>query len=148
MESSPVGRDAFEPLDIESHPQGDQLVLEVTGMSKRANLGLNIKMHAYIPKALALEVRMGAGDVRIDDVTQDLRVHLGAGDIDIRMAENDVRSVDLSAGVGEANLRRAHGRVEAERSHLIGSAVHWNRGPGDAEVDVHVGAGDIEVRLD
>jgi hypothetical protein len=139
--------DRLERIDVESRSRGEELVLEVTGVRKMSNHGLELEVHATVPAGLALAVHMGAGEVRIEDVKTDLRVHLGAGDIDIRMPEEKVRSVDLRAGVGDASLMLPNGRVEAERAHLIGGRLHWRRGPGDAEVEVEVGAGDIDVRL-
>ena len=91
---------------------------------------------------------MGAGEVRISGLGRDLNVELGAGDIEIRMPEDAVRSVELQAGVGDAQLRRTRGSVETARAHLIGASVRWNEGRGDARVQAQVGAGDVDLVLD
>jgi hypothetical protein len=48
--------------------------------------------------------------------------------------------------VGEARLRGPRDGVE-ERRHLVGSVARWDAGHGQARIDCHVGAGEIEVRL-
>ena len=139
--------DRLERIDVESRSRGEELVLEVTGLRRMSNHGLELEVQATVPTKLGLAVRLGAGELRIEGVKTDLQVHVGAGDIDIRMPEENVRSVDLRAAVGDASLNLPDGRVEAERAHLVGGRLSWRRGPGDAEVEVQVGAGDIDVRL-
>jgi hypothetical protein len=135
-------------IALASDSHGGEFDVRVEGLPKLDNHGMHAELRVRVPEHQRVAVHMGAGEVKIDDVTQDLRVELGAGDIDIHMPESAVRSVDLEAGVGDAALRRARGLIESERDHLIGAQVHWNDGHGAADVDVHVGAGDIDLCLD
>jgi hypothetical protein len=78
---------------------------------------------------------------------EDLLIHqLTATRID--MEAEAVDSVYLDAGIGETELLVPDGWIHAERSFLVGSETSWRRGPGDAQVHVDVGVGEIVVRLD
>jgi hypothetical protein len=78
----------------------------------------------------------------------DLEVDLGVGEVTLDMEAEAVDSVYLDAGIGETELLVPDGWIHAERSFLVGSETSWRRGPGDAQVHVDVGVGEIVVRLD
>jgi hypothetical protein len=75
-----------------------------------------------------------------------VRVELGVGDVNVLMRESDVNSVHLTVGVGDATLRHP-GHAQAV-SGLLGRKVRWSDGTGPAHVNVDLGVGDIDVRLD
>ena len=64
---------------------GDQAGIRVTVLSKQFNTGMGVRMIVQLPASRDLEVRMGAGELRIDGLERDLRVHLGAGAVDVRL---------------------------------------------------------------
>jgi hypothetical protein len=135
-------------LDVAGETRRDRLEIEVTGLSRWENAKAQLRMVARVPRQHSLFVDMGAGEVVVEGFGADLEIDLGAGEIRVRMPEDRVSSVDLSAGVGDTTLRRGDGKVVSNRSHLVGSTVRWDDGSGDAHVEVHVGAGEVDVRLD
>jgi hypothetical protein len=93
-----------------------------------------------------LDLDMGVGDLKVDDIEGDLHVELGVGDADIRASSAAVRSVDVQAGVGDAGVIANGNRVR--RHGFIGSTASWDEGRGRSEVRLHVGVGDATVRVD
>src|SRR5262245_41788916 len=52
--------DRLERIDVESRSRGDELVLEVTGLHRMSNHGLELEVQATVPTKLGLAVRLGA----------------------------------------------------------------------------------------
>lgn len=140
--------DRIRDIDIEGDLRRDALALELTGLSKWHGNGVELDVTLRMPRGHALDVDMGAGEVHVEDLESDVHVDLGAGEIRVRMPEEAVRKVRLDAGVGDANLRLSHGRIESSRHHLVGGDVRWDEGRGRAAVDCHVGAGEVTLRLE
>jgi len=137
----------LEEIDLEADSDGDRLRLQVVGLPRFSNHGTEIELVVLVPPGFAVDADVGAGRIEVLDVDDDLRVDLGAGEIRVRMPEEAVRSVEARAGVGEARLERG-GVTQAGRRHLVGGQVEWESGPGQASVDLHVGAGEVAVRLE
>jgi hypothetical protein len=136
----------IEKIDLEAVPSGRDFELRVVGLPRFSNHGTEIELWVRVPPGGSLDVDVGAGQVRVTDLESDLRVDLGAGEIEVRMPESAVRSVEASARVGDARLSHGGGEV-SERRHLVGARVDWGDGPGEATVDLQVGAGEVAVRL-
>jgi hypothetical protein len=98
-----------------------------------------------VPPKLAVQVKVGVGQLTVRDVHDDLDVELGVGEVEVRMRQKDVRSVRLSSGVGDASLDV--GARHMRSSGLLGHRLHWSEGPGEAEVEVEVGVGESSVEL-
>ena len=132
-------------IRLVSEIRGKRLNLELQGEPKFNTHGLSIELRVEVPKALATSVKMGAGELEIRGLERDLDVDMGAGDVTIRMAETAVRSVRLKVGIGETALRSRGERHSG--SGFLGKVLRW-RGQGSADVDVHLGVGDIGVTLE
>jgi hypothetical protein len=138
-----------ESLELTGKERSGRLTIEVDGLPHwHSSRGLNVELRVRVPAGAGVDIDLGAGEVQVSDAASDVRVDLGAGQIQLRMPEEAVRSVDARAGVGEARLRGPNGQEIAERRHLVGGAVHWDDGRGQARVDLEVGAGEVTVRLD
>jgi len=137
----------LEGLEIEADSRGRVLEVRVYGLRRFSTHSMHVELWVRVPADRPLDIDLGAGEVRVAGVEADLRVHLGAGYIGVRMPADAVRSVDARAGVGDASLRSRGRRVE-ERRHLVGGVARWDEGSGQARVDCHVGAGEVEVRLE
>lgn len=140
--------DRIRDIEIDGISRREVLDVELTGISKWHSKGVELDVTLRMPRGQALDVDMGAGEVHVEDLESDVRIDLGAGEIQVRMPEAAVRKVRLDAGVGDANLRLSHGRIEGSRRNLVGGGVRWNEGRGRAAVDCHVGAGEVSLRLD
>ncbi len=135
--------------DLELEVRGGRVVeVKMRGYPKWNNSGLEIDGVVRVPRTSPVEVEMGVGELSIEGVDADLRVDLGVGEATIRVSEAAVSSVFADVGVGEATIRGAQGRVEGERSFLIGSEAEWSGGAGSARVRVDVGVGEVRVDVD
>ena len=113
-----------------------------------------------LPAAVAVEIRTGAGDVRVSNVAGPLEANTGAGDV----AVTDVAgAVTLDTGSGDIALGGATGAVAATTGSgditadaLAAGVVQVDTGAGDvalrvtasiASIDAESGAGDVELRV-
>jgi len=132
-------------LDID---QNDHRVsLDIEGYPKWGASKLKVDATIRVPMGHPLYIEMGVGELEIEGLPGDIDVELGVGEIDLRLPEASLRSIELSAGVGDASIRGASGRSQSSRSHLVGSEVEWHDGSGDARVTAEVGVGEVTVRL-
>lgn len=137
-------QDRADRIDVKAEHEGDQIVLRLEDVTK-FNGRFQLHGRLYVPHDLAVRVEMGAGELRIEDVGQDLDAQLGAGEVAIRMAEEDVRSVEVQVGVGGASLNR--GRASHTGRGWLGKEIHWSEGTGRSRVKVELGVGEASVRL-
>jgi len=99
-----------------------------------------------VPRALAVDIEMGVGELDIDGLEGDLDVDLGVGEADIHAARARARHVSVDTGIGDAEIQ---GGGSGTRSRgFIGSHAMWTDGDGHSAVHLHVGVGDATVRLD
>jgi hypothetical protein len=133
-------------LVIRARQDGPVLRFSLDNMPWIHNDAFKLKGTLEVPPRLAVQVKLGVGQLTIKDVRDDLDVELGVGQVHVAMHQKDVRSVRLSSGVGEANLDV--GARHLRSSGLLGHRLHWSEGPGRAEVEVEVGVGESEVELE
>lgn len=108
--------------------------------------GLSLRGRIAVPRGTAVEVDMGVGALKINDLDGDLDVDLGVGELKVRTNERAVRSVRVGVGVGEGALAVAGRNVEG--SGWLGNSVRWSDGPGKARINVSVGVGEVKVTLE
>ncbi len=125
---------------------GNTLRLEVEGVPALGARGLNVRGRVLVPPEKALEVDFPAGELKIHVVAGDLTVDVGAGEVAIRLREQDVRSVRLGVGIGEASLSVAGRSIEG--SGWLRHKVRWGEGMGSSRVSVSLGVSEVDVRLD
>lgn len=126
-------------VELESDVRGNRLVLRQTDKH------LNIDWTVELPTVAETSVEFGVGEVDGEFGDTSLRVELGVGDIDLTLPASAVGDIDLSAGVGDARLRGAE--TEHQDRTFVSQSVS-GRGAGNHDLDVEVGVGDIDVRLD
>lgn len=137
--------DRAEDIELVTEKHGSRLEVDLEGYSTWSSRHMEVTLHIDAPARLASVVDLGIGEVDVERMADHLSVDLGIGEVNVRMAESDVASVDLDAGVGEASLRGNLGRRES--SGLFVKELTWNDGSGRARVRVDVGIGEIDVRL-
>ena len=135
-----------ERLSLESSRRGNTLEVRVDGMRRVSALRFHVRGRVLVPQGTALEVDLPAGELTIRGVSGDLRVSVGAGEVAIVLHEDDVRSVRLGVGIGEASLSVAGRSVEG--SGWLGQRVRWGEGAGASRVAVNLGVGELGVTLD
>jgi len=125
--------------------EGDVFVLKLSNPSKNHFNGLSLHGTLQVPRDLALDFSLGAGDLDLWGLGADTDVSLGAGDLTVHMREDDTRSVDMQVGLGDASLRRRGERIEGRG--FLSKSLSWS-GSGRAVVNLHLGVGDVSARLD
>jgi hypothetical protein len=133
-------------LRLVTHVAGKTRHIELEGMPKFGSHGLEVTLTIAVPKTVAVDAEMGVGNLRAEGIVGDMRLELGVGDVTVLAKQSDVKSVNLTVGIGDATLR--HGGSAQEVSGLLGRKVRWSEGAGGARVSVELGVGDIAVRLD
>jgi len=137
--------DRVRNVRVESEDFGGKLRLEIRGYPKM-NTGFSLIGVLRVPRDHGLEVHMGVGDLVVEGLQGNLDLNLGVGDARIRTDESAVRDVDVATGIGDADVRTHTGHV---RHHgFISSSANWDEGRGKASVNLRVGVGDADVRLD
>lgn len=144
------GRDDCEDrarrIHVETDDSGGRLDFVVEGYPKFHSGDFNLRGVLRVPARMDLDLDMGVGDLRVADVQGDMRVELGVGNADIRTSSTAVRSVDVQAGVGDADVIARGSRTR--RHGFVGATASWDEGRGRSEVTLHVGVGDATVRVD
>jgi len=135
-----------DQLILESDDSDGLLHLKLDNYPKWTRKGFTVICEVRVPRALALRVEMGVGQLEIEGLEGDLDVDLGVGQAEIRTPRARAREVSVTTGIGDANISGAE--AATERARFLGSRVFWSRGQGRAEVRVNVGVGEGTVRLE
>lgn len=100
----------------------------------------SIEVELDIPSQENLSVRLGVGDIRVRQITGDLRLETGVGDIQAAVTgAGDYRSVEASTGVGDVE-----GGPFGNASGFVGKSLDFN-GQGHYRLTAHTGVGDIKL---
>jgi hypothetical protein len=137
--------DAAREVRLVGRASGRRLRVELDDWPRAGGRGLQANARVQMPRALPLSLDLGVGDLSITGMEGDLEVDLGVGEVTVTMAESAVALVDLDVGVGEADLSTPHGRHAGKG--WIAKELHWRKGPGNAEVRIDCGVGEIRVAL-
>ncbi len=138
-------RERARNVEIVGGYEGDVFVLKLANVPKTNFNGLSLHGTVQVPRDLAPDFALGAGDLDLWGIGSDTDVSLGAGDLTVHLREDDTRSVDMQVGLGDASLHR-HGERIGGRGFLSKS-LSWS-GSGRAVVNLHLGVGDVSARLD
>jgi hypothetical protein len=122
----------------------------------------NERWSVELPARLALTIKAGVGDIRVEGVAGAVVVDAGVGDVRILDARGPVRvdagvgdvliegehasygPINARCGVGGTSLRTPHGRVGGQG--FIGKSLTAS-GPGEATIRVGAGVGEVRIRL-
>jgi hypothetical protein len=140
--------DVLSDVDLVSSTTSRRFVVELQGLSQWQSAKVEVEGTLVVPRTADLELEIGVGDVKIHGVEQNLRVDMGVGKVKIWQPIASVKAISLEVNVGEAAIFGSAEDVSDRRPFLIGSEVFWDKGPGDARVEVEVGVGDISLWLE
>ncbi|MGE5175621.1 MAG: hypothetical protein ACM3JJ_04525 [Hyphomicrobiales bacterium] len=139
----------LEGIDLRTEASGGRIRIELTGLRRHSGTDTDLTLTIDVPRRLAVELEVGAGDLEAADLRGDLRIKMGAGRAAIRVRRDAVGGVDASVGIGDASVIRDGRPVGTHPASTgFGDEIHWDRGSGRATIDVRVGVGEAEVRLD
>jgi hypothetical protein len=133
-------------LVLDSHDSGQTLSLKLENYPKWHHSGFTVIGELHVPRAQALRIEMGVGQLDISGLEGDLDVDLGVGEADIRTTRASAANVSVETGIGDATIRGAGADLESSR--FLGARASWSGGGGKADVRLHVGVGDATVRLE
>ena len=133
-------------LVLDSDDEGNTLHLKLQKYPKWHNHGMTVMGELRVPRALAVRIEMGVGELTIDGIEGDLDVELGVGEAAIRAAKAHAGHVSVETGIGDANIHG--GGTDTESHGFIGSRATWVAGNGHSAVRLHVGVGEGTVRLE
>jgi hypothetical protein len=107
---------------------------------------VQVEARVEVPRALALQVGMGVGEVTIAGFASDVKLDLGVGEATVRSPESAFRSASVNVGIGEAMLVKAGS--SRERAGVFGNALQWKAGKGAHLLGLSVGIGEASIYLD
>ncbi len=145
--------------DIEVDWSQNELGVEIS--TRRGSLQggqASVDLDVTAPPGTQIELRLGAGDIRIEDINGEMTVNSGTGDIDVRGARGPV---NLSTGTGDIHVedvddeliaRTGTGRVDVQGAD---GRADLRSGTGDIDYEgrpegassFEAGVGDITLRL-
>ncbi len=109
---------------------------------------MNIQVKFSVPKDKKLNVSLSAGDLRIEGTSACLDAEVHAGQIQINLKEAQLASAELVSRVGDVHMITSKGRVDGNRSLLVGANLEWNKGAGACHTEASVLAGEVQLKLD
>jgi hypothetical protein len=98
-----------------------------------------------VPPGTSLVFETKYGDVNIDGTFGDVIVDLRAGDLNVSTPRANVRQLTASCRVGDVTTNLGHEIIE--RSGIFPGATRWEKADGNSRLNLHVTAGDIDVKL-
>lgn len=96
-----------------------------------------------IPRHLAIIADLSIGELRIENLENNLELRIGVGEVRIGAVEAAVGEIHLSTGVGEANIRGFGHTTDNERNFVSADAFY--EGPGEHRIRVDLGVGEVQV---
>lgn len=128
----------IDDVELEVREFGDELSLSI----EEKNIGQSWVVK--IPAKLAIEVEMGVGEIRINDLSNTLILELGVGEVKVNTADIDFGHITASVGVGDSSIRGFGSGRDNERSFV--SAESYYEGEGEFDIEIELGVGDISIR--
>ncbi len=135
-------------IDLVSSSTSRRFVVELEGLSRWESAKIEVEGTIVVPRTSDLELEIGVGDLKIHGVERNLQVDVGVGKVKIWQTPAAVKAVSLEVNVGEATILGGAEDASDRRSFLVGSEVFWDKGPGDARIDVEVGVGEVSLWLE
>ncbi|HTB95396.1 MAG TPA: hypothetical protein VK716_00185 [Terracidiphilus sp.] len=125
-------------LHFSSTAHGGKLSIEGPSVHHRNN-GIQVKIE--VPRRTNLAIRMGAGQLTIEDVKGDKDLDLGAGQITIKSIHaGDYRSVDASVSIGQVQAS-----AFGVNSGGFFRSLSRKNPDGEYQLKAHVTTGQIEL---
>lgn len=136
-------------LQLVAESADDRVAVRLTGLSARKMRKLDVDGRVVVPRWASLEVHMGIGDLDIEaSGDNDLLVSMRIGELTIHVPKEQVSSVELGAGIGNAWVRGEGVRIDGERRKLLGARALWESGTGEARIVAHLGIGEVGVVME
>lgn len=133
-----------DACELSMATKGSELVVRNKEPSLDFNRKCQVDFKIEVPKQVAMDLKVGAGDVTIDGVKGTLEYKLGNGDL--RVKDADLAEVDGKSGSGDVEIAGHVG--DAELKIGAGNAkITLDRAPAKGKLDVKVGTGNATIAL-
>jgi hypothetical protein len=140
--------EVLSDIDLVSSSTTRRFVVELEGLSRWQSARVGVEGTIVVPRGSDLELDIGVGDVKVHGVERNLEVDLGVGKVKIWPSPTSLKTISLEVNVGEATVLGGDEPAPGRRSFLVGSEVFWDKGPGEARIDVEVGVGEVTLWLE
>lgn len=127
-----------DDVDLEYRIRGEKLILTIDEEDIKAD------WYIELPAVSEIDIDMGVGEIAVEIGASILNIDLGVGEIEVLAPLASAGEINVSAGVGEANIR---GVDSVEHSRSFVSAESEGRGEGELSIDAEVGVGEVTVTL-
>ncbi|UXI04115.1 hypothetical protein [Photobacterium sp. TY1-4] len=127
----------------------DDLVLEHQVVGQTLYLTINEEdvsqqWTVTVPKSLALNVRLGVGNVEASAISQPFTADIGVGAVWLALDPARFNQIDANVAVGEIQVRGLDSaRVKLKRQ-LVSETLNYT-GQGDHPVAIQIGVGDVNI---
>lgn len=136
---------AADAVELQWRRRDGHLQLMTRGSTQLRAHHIRIVTRVSVPEEADIEVRVGVGELVVEDVEGDIEARVQTGDIRMSLRAKHFGRAEVSSNFGEAALYVDGGRVEG--SGFVHHGVEWSAGDGSSRVDASTGAGDVTVRL-
>jgi hypothetical protein len=141
--SSSKSEEILDQLTLEHEVRGSTMYLSLKS-PHHGDRDFGEDWSVRLPARLAVRVKFGVGNLRINDVAGDIKAEVGVGDVRIEGTWAGFGAIHAKCGVGDADLRSPEGHREGEG--FIAHSLEAN-GPGKSSIDVEAGVGDVTIKL-
>ena len=129
---------------LEPRISGNKLALRLDGTARGQAGGIQAEMIVRSPRDLTLEIDLAGGNVLVEGMRSHVEIDSGGGDVDFVGSQDAVKTFKADVGFGVAHLWLRDSKVEASG---FPRSITW-RGSGTAEVEIDLGGGNMNARLE
>jgi hypothetical protein len=140
--NQPKCADHARDVSLRGESNGDRLEVEVKGVTEAMLRRMRLRLEVRVPRNLAVDVRVGDGQARIDDVLASIDVAVGKGTVDVSLPGSEVAELTLEAS-GNALVEWGEERVSARGT--LSDKLNWVRPGGIARLKAKASIGDVRV---
>jgi len=131
-----TGKDTKEP-QLKAILEDTELSVELVSEDCQADVSLEL------PASLALDINVGVGEITYIG-NHDASIKVGVGTVNAYLNSSFYRLVDVTAGIGDVNLKLLNGKAEENNFAFLANEVTW-RGKGERNFAIKAGVGSIDV---
>ena len=139
----------LDDSEIEIAVEGEDAIIRrrfgknARGWRARNLMAVDIRLD--LPPDIDLDIETRFGEVTVEGTFRSVRAELSAGEIDFRAPRKTVGELNASCRVGEVHADLGDRIVT--REGIFPGTTHWINNQGKGQVDLHVTAGTVRVRL-
>ncbi|MBW7991234.1 MAG: DUF4097 domain-containing protein [Planctomycetes bacterium] len=119
-------KELAEQIKIELEQDGDALTVKITKPRKKRRRSISISFNITVPKQTALQISSDVGEIRISNITENIKAQTDVGKISCKEISGDI---DLKVDVGKVNV------------------VYSKTAPAACNVNIKTDVGSIDITI-